>query len=80
MCHLHNKIFISTDFEAKIFRRFCTENRKNRRNFFASKSAEMKILLCKWHMAIKSYFIKNFLFIIEKLDFLLKMPPEREVL
>ena len=24
-----------------------------RRNFFASKSAEMKILLCKWHMAIK---------------------------
>ena len=31
------------------------ENRKNWRNFFASKSAEMKILLCKWYMAIKSY-------------------------
>ena len=47
---------------------------------FWSKLAEMKILLFKWHMAIKTYFINLFLFIIEKFDFPVKVPPEKEVL
>ena len=29
-------------------------------HIFGSKFAEMKILLCKWHMAIKTYFIISF--------------------
>ena len=47
---MHNKIFISADFEAKNFDRKLAENRKNRAKFFGSKSAEMKILLCKADM------------------------------
>ena len=50
---------------------------QRRKKFFASKSAEMKILLCKWHIG-KKIFYK--FFIIEKFDFLVEMPPEREVL
>ena len=37
-----NKIFISVDFEPKIFDRKLVENQKNRPNFFGSKLAETK--------------------------------------
>ena len=40
-----------------------------------SKLAEMKIL-CKWHMAIKTYFFIYY----RKMVFLVRMPPEKEVL
>ena len=42
------------------FDRKLAENRKFRPIFFGSKLAEMKILLFKWHMAIKTYFINLF--------------------
>ena len=51
------------------------ENLKFWPNLFGSKLAEMKILLCKWHMAIKTYFNFFFSFLIEKFDFPVKMPP-----
>ena len=51
----HNKIFILADFEPKDFGRKWAKNRKNWPNFFCSKSAEMKILLCKGGMGIKLY-------------------------
>ena len=73
--NLQINISISDDFEAKNFHRKLEKLAK----FLTSKAAEMKILLCKWHMAIKRYFI-IFFFIIEKFDFLVEMPPEREVL
>ena len=57
---LHNKIFISVDFESKNFDRKLAENRKNRPKFFGSKSTEIKILLCKVDIRKKLY--ENFFF------------------
>ena len=65
---LHNKIFISADFEAKKFAWKLTKNRKNRRNFFGSKSAKMKILLCKVDMGNKLYETKFFDLWCKKLE------------
>ena len=49
--------------------------------FLGSKLAKMKTLLCKWHIAIKTYLINLFdLRIIEKFDFTVKMPWEKEIL
>jgi len=56
------------------------QNRKFRPNFFGSKLAEMKTLLCKWRMAIKTYTIYFYSLIIEKFEFQVKMPPEKEAL
>jgi len=52
---LHNKIFILADLEQKFFGWKWAKKRKKWPNFFCSKSAEMKILLCKGGMEIKLY-------------------------
>ena len=65
---LHNKIFISVDFETKNFDRKLAENRKNRAKCFGSKSAEMKILLCKVDMRNKLYEINFFELCSKKME------------
>ena len=65
---MHNKIFISVDFESKNFDRKLAENRKNRAKFFGSKSAEMKILLCKVDMRNKLYEINFFELCSKKME------------
>ena len=56
------------DFESKNFDRKLAENRKNRAKFFGSKSAEMKILLCKVDMRNKLYEIKIFELCCKKME------------
>ena len=43
------------------------ENRKFWANFFGSEFAKMKILLCNWHMAIKTYFMNFFHLLLKNL-------------
>ena len=57
MSTFHNKIFISADFELEYFRRFFRFLANFRQKFFGSKSAEMKISLCKVDMGKKLYVI-----------------------
>ena len=52
---LHNKIFISIDFEPKKFGRFFRFSANFRSKIFGSKSTEKKILLCKVVMRSKLY-------------------------
>ena len=65
---LHNKIFISADFESKNFARFFRFSANFRSNFFDSKSTEMKILLCKVNMRNKLYEIKIFELCCNKME------------
>ena len=67
---MHNKIFISVDFEPKNFDPKLDENQKNWAKFFGSKSAEMKILLCKVDMRNKLYEIKIFELCCKKMELL----------
>ena len=65
---LHNKIFISADFEPKNFARFFRFSANFRSKFFDSKSTEMKILLCKVDMRNKLYEIKIFELCSKKME------------
>ena len=56
------------DFEPKSFDRKLAENQKNRPKLFGSKSAEMKILLCKVDMRNKLYEIKIFELCSKKME------------
>ena len=70
--------FHFSQFWAKRYGQKLVENQNFCQFVFCSKLAEMKFLLCKWHMAIRTYFM-IFLSIIEKLDFPVKICPEKEV-
>ena len=65
---LHNKIFIFVDFEPKKFRRFFRFSVILWANFFGSKLAETKILLCKVDMGNKLYEIFFFELCSKKLE------------
>ena len=65
---LHNKIFNSANFKEKNLGRKSAENRKNRANFFTSKSAKMKILLCNVDMGNRLYEVKFFYLWSKKLE------------
>ena len=52
---LHNEKLISANFEQKNFAHFLKRFADFRANFFCSKSAEMKILLCNVAMGNKLY-------------------------
>ena len=65
---LHNKIFISADFEPKNFARFFRFSANFRSKFFDSKSTEIKILLCKVDMRNKLYEIKFFELCCKKME------------
>jgi len=52
---LHNKKFISAGFEQKKIAHFLKRFADFRANFFCSKSAEIKILLCNVDMGNKLY-------------------------
>ena len=66
--NLHNKILILVDFEPKNFGRFFRFSANFRPNFFCSKSAEMKILLCKVDMGNKLYEVKFFELCSKKIE------------
>ena len=65
---LHNKIFISADFEPKQFGRFFRFSAKSWPKFFGSKSAEMKILLCKMDTGNKLYELNFFELCSKKIE------------
>ena len=46
---------------------FGSGNRKFWPNFFDLELAKMKILLCNWHMAIKTYFMNFFHLLLKNL-------------
>ena len=73
---MHNKIFISADFEAKNFRRKLEKLAK----FFCIKIDRNEKFIIQMAYGDKNIFYNFFLFIIEKFDFLVEIPPEREVL
>ena len=65
---LHNKIFISADFEPNNFGRFFWFSANFRSKLFGSKSTEMKILLFKVDMRNKHYEINVFELWSKKLE------------
>ena len=76
ICHLHDKSFISADFEAKKFRQFFQFLAK----IFCLKIGRNENFIMQMAYGDKKIFFILFRFIIEKFDFLVEMPPEREVL
>ena len=73
---MYNKILISADFEAKNFRRKLEKLAK----FFCLKIGRNENFIMQMAYGDKKIFYNFFKFIIEKFDFLVEMPPEREVL
>ena len=65
---MHDKIFISADFEQKIFAKKSAKNRKHHPKLFCSKSAKMKILSSKVSMGIKLYETNFFDLCSEKIE------------
>ena len=65
---LHNKKFSSADFEQNKFDHSLKRFANFRAKYFCSKSAEMKILLCKVGMGITLYEIKFFDLCSEKIE------------
>ena len=63
---LHNKKFVSVDFEQKKIGHFLKRLANFRAEFFCSKSAEMKILLCNAGMENKLYEVKFFDLCVKK--------------
>jgi len=63
---LHNKIYISADFEQKKLPDFFDFRPK----FFASKPAKMKIILCNVDMGNKLYEVKFFDLCSKKIEFM----------
>ena len=76
ICHLHNKIFNLADFDAKNFAQFF----RFLAQIFCLKIDQNENFIMQRAYGDKKLFYKIFLVIIEKFDFLVKMPPEREVL
>ena len=72
---MHDKILISANSEPKKL----AENRKFWPNVFGSELAEMKILLCNWHMAIKTYIINFFNLLLKNLTSQSKCLEKRRV-